>query len=150
MNTTYHIEYRKESNPNNWIRPAGISSMVFNKFLEAEAFVKACLERQKENGNDNYKLYGDRVLEYRIIQHDSYIEETTLKSFSVEYPKETLRDKKEDELHYLKQVFKYLKHLQHLYSTGELKNENYLLYIKVGLNNCESEIKRVENQLTCL
>lgn len=62
-------------------------------------------------------------------------------------PDSKLLDAKLEELHYYKQIFKYLKHIEHLYKTNKIQKANKLLYIEVSLNNCKSEIDALEKAL---
>lgn len=58
--------------------------------------------------------------------------------------------RKQDELHYLKQVFKYLKHLEHLYHTEVIKDNNKLQQINVSINNTKQQIEYVERDILLL
>ncbi len=54
---------------------------------------------------------------------------------------------KEDELHFLQQVYKNLKHLNHMYETGKLKHESRAWYTQISVNNAATEVSRAERKL---
>ncbi len=54
---------------------------------------------------------------------------------------------KRNELHYLDQVYKYLKYLECLYKASKIKDENRAWYTMVGIKNCDSERERVKAEI---
>lgn len=136
METKYYIEFCLESKPLLWKR---CSAYSFNTFTEAEADIQKCLKRQYENAEINYSTFKDRVLEYRVIEVSTLVKETPLSNFSVKSHIK-LVETKQDELHYLNQIFKYLKHLELLYIT-KLSDREKLQRIQISINNTSSEIK---------
>jgi hypothetical protein len=141
--TKFYTEYRLQSKPNVWNK---VVARPFDKLIEAEADIKACLERQKENGDLNYLIHKDRVLEYRVVEVSTKTKETILSGFLVESKDRIIKAKK-DELYYLNQVYKYLKHLEHLYNTGKISDEGKSFQIKVSLNNTQAQINTLSDEL---
>lgn len=58
-----------------------------------------------------------------------------------------LLDAKLKELFYYKQIFKYLKHLEHIYKVGKLENKNKAYYMDISLKNCKHEMGMVEKEI---
>lgn len=56
-------------------------------------------------------------------------------------------EEKQDELYFLKQVFKNLTYLHNMYADTILKNETRARFVEVSLNNARSEIKRVKKDI---
>lgn len=54
---------------------------------------------------------------------------------------------KEEELHFLQQVYKNLKYLNHMYETGKLKHESRAWYTQISVNNAITEVSRAEREL---
>lgn len=59
-------------------------------------------------------------------------------------------EEKQDELHFLKQVFKNLTYLHNMYAETTLKNETRARFVEVSLNNARSEIERVKKDIDAL
>jgi len=56
-------------------------------------------------------------------------------------------DPREDELHFLKQVSKYLKWLEHLYTTTEIKDPEKTWYVQASLCNTERIINKLKTEM---
>ena len=54
---------------------------------------------------------------------------------------------KKDELHYLNQVIKNLKHLEHIYLAGELEDERKAFGIKNGLEHFYHERGKIQTEI---
>ena len=54
---------------------------------------------------------------------------------------------KEEELHFLQQVYKNLKYLNNMYQTGKLKHESRARYTQISVNNAITEVCRAEREL---
>lgn len=54
---------------------------------------------------------------------------------------------KQEELHYRKQIYKYQKHLEHLYGSGILKNEKNAFYVENHLRISQYEIECLEKEI---
>lgn len=52
-----------------------------------------------------------------------------------------------DELFYYRQVYKYIKHLEHIYKVGKLENKNKAYYMDVSLKNCTHEMGMIEKEI---
>ena len=143
METCFYVEFRLESNPDAWKR---CTAYHFKDFNKAEADVQECLKRQAENGETNYKTFKDRVLEYRIVMVDTTIKETILSNFLVKSHAKLIKSR-EEEFYYLNQVYKYLKYLEHLYTSSKLEDENQAWQISISLKNTETQRKTVAKKL---
>lgn len=138
----YYLEFRLESKPDVWKRS---KAFHFKKLIEAEAYIKECLERQKENAETNFITFKDRVLQYRVVCVNVTTRETILSFFDVTHPK--LIQHKKDELYYLKQLFKYLKHLERLYISSKIADTHKLWRTGISISNVDSEIKQITKNL---
>lgn len=143
MEIKYYIEFRLQSNPSTWRRS---TAYFFSSFKDAEADVQSCLKRQEENGEINYESFKDRVLEYRIISLTTTVVEKVLSHFLVDSSSRFLEAKR-NELHYLDQVYKYLKHLENIYTTGKLKDENHAWQVQTSLRNTETQRNIVSKKI---
>lgn len=54
---------------------------------------------------------------------------------------------KTDELHYLDQVYKYLKYLEHIYKVGKLQDEEKAWQIGISLSNINRQREKVKNKI---
>jgi len=54
---------------------------------------------------------------------------------------------KTDELHYLDQVYKYLKCLEHIYKVGKLEDEDKAWYINVSIQNTNRQREKVKLEI---
>ena len=138
MKTTYRLESRLSNTPNTW---SSKSYTTFNSLADINKFLQDCLERQKENAEINFKISGIKVLDYRIVETNSTTTEKVLSVHTVDPPEYNQR--KSDELHYLDQIYKYMKHLEYLYISNKEKDADKLWQIKISLSN-------VDNQRTSL
>jgi hypothetical protein len=140
MKVQYDIECRKSDTPDQWDKLYNGS----NSSLKAvEKTLREILERQKENGHLNFKEFGKTILEYRIVRVTTSTESTVLSNHPVVY--KTYNKDKSEELHFLKQIYKNLKYLEHLYR----KNEDYrqLAYIGLSLSNTQYQIDELEKEV---
>jgi len=55
---------------------------------------------------------------------------------------------KTDELHYLDQVYKYLKHLEHIYKVGKLEDKNKALQIEISLENTGKQRETLKKEIS--
>jgi hypothetical protein len=138
----YYVEFRLESKSDTWKR---FTALSFDKLIEAESDIQDCLKRQKENGDSNYSIFKDRVLEYRVIEVNTSTREAVLSKFPVVSPK--LIQYKKDELYYSKQILKYLKHLEHLYISSKIADRTKLWPIETSIANTEYQIKEITKNL---
>jgi hypothetical protein len=54
---------------------------------------------------------------------------------------------KQDELHFLEQIYKNLKHLEHIYTVAATKDEEKLWYTQVSLSNTERSITKLKTEI---
>ena len=52
-----------------------------------------------------------------------------------------------DELHYLDQIYKYMKHLEHIYKVGKLQDEEKAWQIGISLSNTNRQREKVKNKI---
>jgi hypothetical protein len=153
MRTEFFIESLKNDFFAKWSR----LSNPYYTLEDAKQAVQDCLNRLKENGEYNFKHFGVRVLQYRIVQVNTISEETTISHYNVDQDfntnslrKKSLQEAKENELHYLKQVLKYFKHLEHLYKNGATKDETHAFSIEISINNTQKQINTLEKEMQLL
>lgn len=58
-----------------------------------------------------------------------------------------LLEAKEDELHFHKQIYRNLKHLELLYKNGSSENKDKAFYTEVSLNNTLHSINKLEKEI---
>jgi len=61
--------------------------------------------------------------------------------------KDSLIETKNDELHYLNQVIKYLNHLLYIYQVGKLEDVTKAFGIKNGLENYNFQKEKIQKEL---
>lgn len=54
---------------------------------------------------------------------------------------------KTDELHYLDQIYKYMKHLEHIYKVGKLQDEEKAWQIDISLSNTNRQREKIKNEI---
>jgi len=54
---------------------------------------------------------------------------------------------KTDELHYLDQIYKYMKHLEHIYKVGKLEDEEKAWQISISLSNTNRQREKIKNEI---
>jgi hypothetical protein len=54
---------------------------------------------------------------------------------------------KNDELHFLDQIYKYTKHLECMYKSGKLQDKNKAFYTEISLSNINSEREKVQRDI---
>jgi hypothetical protein len=54
---------------------------------------------------------------------------------------------KTDELHYLDQIYKYMKHLEHIYKVGNMKDEEKARLIDISLKNVETQRSKILEEI---
>jgi hypothetical protein len=52
-----------------------------------------------------------------------------------------------DELHYLDQIYKYMKHLEHIYKVGKLQDEEKAWHVGISLSNTNRQREKVKNKI---
>jgi hypothetical protein len=134
----YFLENRRSNQPNEWYR----ATSGFSSLEEAEEVVKNIVEKHKQACH--YREDGSHIVQYRIIRVKTEVTENIMHLVTIDYPEPD--SDHSDELHYLKQTFKYLKHLEHTYKV-KMKNvqkawdiNNSLLYIERRMNELLSEL----------
>ena len=67
--------------------------------------------------------------------------------------KESLISSKRDELHFLDQIHKYMKHLEFMYTSGKLEDKKKAFHIEISLSNIDyqreilkKEMENLENE----
>jgi hypothetical protein len=138
-NYQYFIEYRKSDEPDVWNRQS--ESCAYLNY--AQHLVNNYLERAK-SGCPPYHD-GSYPLEYRIVEVKTETTENIIQSNIVEYPESDLDNS--DELHYLKQTYKYLKHLEYTYKV-RLKNVKRAWDINSSILHIEKRIEEIEKKET--
>jgi hypothetical protein len=143
MKTTYHLEARLSNHPDKW------SKCTFSECQSLEKVkndFQKILARQKENAEINYKISGIRVLEYRIVQVNTSTTESVVLNHLCKSPEYDKR--KSDELHYFKQAYKYLKHLQHIYRNHPVEDVKRAWSVNASLMDAEIFIEKLEKEVT--
>ena len=145
MATQYFLESRSSKAPDKWYRHA----YAERSLEEAKKVVQGCLKRVTENGESNFKECGFRVLEYRIVEVNTFVEETPLLNFPIknDVVSKKLHEAKQDQLHFLNQILKYLKHLEYIHKTGILKDDRKALYTEISIFNTNSEIEKLLKEI---
>ena len=54
---------------------------------------------------------------------------------------------KQDELHFLEQILRNLKHLEHIYNLSETKDAEKLWYTQVSISNTERSITKLKTEI---
>lgn len=130
--TRFFVETRTSRSPDDWSR----LHHGHRNCADAERDVHQCLKRLEENGDMNFQESGFRVLEYRIVQVNTTVEVKPVKRFSAEHTiNKKLQRVKEEELHFINQVVRNIKHLEHIYTVGPLANSKELFGVQNSLNN---------------
>lgn len=75
------------------------------------------------------------------------VREVNLLEDKANHVNQKLIQAKQDELHYLEQIYKNLKHIQNLYQGGCLKNKDKAYHVDVSLNNTLDEIINLRKEL---
>jgi hypothetical protein len=58
-----------------------------------------------------------------------------------------MANSKQDELHFLEQILRNLKHLEHIYTVGKTKDEKKLWYTQVSISNTEDCITKLKTEI---
>jgi hypothetical protein len=148
----FYIESQTSKAPDHWSRH---SQPVFSNQADAKKFVLECLERLETNGEANFKTFGFKVLSYRIVELNTTVKDTILETFPViKQPlkmsyleKEKYYQTKQEELHYISQILKYLKHLEYLYKNSSIKDSQKLDRIKKSINNTNDERGKILREI---
>jgi hypothetical protein len=61
--------------------------------------------------------------------------------------KASLLEAKRDEIHYLDQIYKYMKYLEHTYKAGKLQDKEKAFQIEISLSNVSKQRKHAKQQL---
>jgi len=134
----YYIEYRKSDEPDVWLRQfESCGSLEYAKHL-----LNNYLERCKGGSLPFHD--GTFPLGYRIVEIKIQSTENILETATVEYPEYDADNS--DELYYLKQSYKYLKHLEYTYKV-RLKNVRKAWDINASLLHIENRIKELQNKV---
>ena len=149
---TFVIESRFENKPEIWYN----CNHECKTLEQAQEVFKNLVKYHRENSNNLYEEFKNRVLEFRIVEKTVNIESsivcaTLIKPVMDEDTekriKASLIEAKEDELHFLKEIYKYMKHLEHIYMVGKLENEDMAWQTKHNLCNIYRQIEKLEMEL---
>lgn len=64
--------------------------------------------------------------------------------------KESLISAKRDELHFLDQIYKYMKHLEFMYTSGKLEDKKKAFHIKISLTNIDYQREILKKEIEYL
>lgn len=60
---------------------------------------------------------------------------------------ESLISAKRDELHFLDQIHKYMKHLEFMYTCGKLEDRKKAFHIEISLSNIDYQRKELKKEM---